>query len=278
MKIFRRLIKKLTYFDFALIALVVVLFLGFFFFFYRKAEYINIRVKVTDQDVLYAQTQPATWYANRFEMGDVEIDALGRVISEIIGVERFNVTADRKAVYLDLRVRATYDTRTKLYSARGKPLIFGTPVRFNFSKVTFDGIVTEFPNSESQKNLSITETKVAALLRGIRPEETPIEPAIIEAVKKGDKVYDSNGNVLAEVLDITIRPAERVAQTDRGELLLRYDPLYKDALLTLNIRTKILDKEAFMFDNIPLKVGEWVPLNFEHVSLWPQIIKILPQQ
>ena len=130
----RKFAKKLTYFDIGIIAIVVALGLGFFSFFYRKAEYVNIRVKVTDQDVLYVRTQPATWYANRFEVGDVERGALGREISRIVGVETFNVTSRRKAVYLNLRVRATYDTRTKLYSARGKPLIFGTPVRFNFYK------------------------------------------------------------------------------------------------------------------------------------------------
>jgi len=276
MKTIKRVLKKLTYFDIALIVLLVILFLGFFFFFYRKAEYANIRVKVTDQEVLYARTLPTTWYANQFVVGDIERDTLGRVISEIVGIERFNVKSDKKTVYLDLRVRATYDTRTKLYSARGRPLIFGTPVRFNFSKVTFDGIVTEFPNSSAQKNLKITNTKVTALLRGIEPEKKPDEPEILRAVKVGDKIYDSNGNVLAEVLDLKIRPAERVTQTTQGELLLRHDPLYKDALFTLNIRSKILDNESFMFDNIPLKIGEKLPLNFEDVSLFPVIIEILP--
>lgn len=277
MKAIKKVLKKLTYFDIALIVLLTILFLGFFFFFYRKAEYANIRVKVTDQEVLYARTLPTTWYANQFVVGDVERDALGRVISEIVGIERFNVKSDKKVVYLDLRVRATYDTRTKLYSARGRPLIFGTPVRFNFSKVTFDGIVTEFPNSSAQKNLKITNTKVTALLRGIEPEKVPDEPEILKAVKVGDKIYDSNGKVLAEVLDLKIRPAERVTQTTQGELLLRHDPLYKDALFTLNIRSKILDNEPFMFDNIPFKIGERLPLNFEDVSLFPVIIKIFPQ-
>lgn len=277
MKAIKKVLKKLTYFDIALIVLLTILFLGFFFFFYRKAEYANIRVKVTDQEVLYARTLPTTWYANQFVVGDVERDALGRVISEIVGIERFNVKSDKKVVYLDLRVRATYDTRTKLYSARGRPLIFGTPVRFNFSKVTFDGIVTEFPNSSAQKNLKTTNTKVTALLRGIEPEKVPDEPEILKAVKVGDKIYDSNGKVLAEVLDLKIRPAERVTQTTQGELLLRHDPLYKDALFTLNIRSKILDNEPFMFDNIPFKIGERLPLNFEDVSLFPVIIKIFPQ-
>jgi len=274
MGIVQKLLRKISVFDFVLLCIGVFLFFGFFFFFYRKAEYVNIRVKVTDQDVLYAKTQPETWYANRFEAGDVERDTLGRVISEIVGVERFNVKSNLKAVYLDLKVRATYDTRTKLYSARGKPLIFGTPVRFNFSTITFDGIVTEFPNSEYQKNLRVENMKVVVLQRGIQPDRSTVEPTTIQSIKKGDKIYNSRGEVLAEVLEVKIRQAERTVETDRGELLLRYDPIYKDGIYTLNIRTRVFNDELFVFDNIPVKLGEVLPLNFPDVSLFPVIVEI----
>ena len=273
----QKLLRKISVFDFVLLCIGVFLFFGFFFFFYRKAEYVNIRVKVTDQDVLYAKTQPETWYANRFEVGDVERDTLGRVISEIVGVERFNVTSRLKAVYLDLKVRATYDTRTKLYSARGKPLIFGTPVRFNFSTITFDGIVTEFPKSEYQKNLRVENMKVVVLQRWIRPDGVTgvtVEPTTIQSIKKGDKIYNSSGEVLAEVLEVKIRQAERTVETDRGELLLRYDPIYKDGIYTLNIRARVFNDEPFVFDNIPVKLGEVLPLNFPDVSLFPVIVEI----
>jgi hypothetical protein len=270
----QKLLRKISVFDFVLLCIGVFLFFGFFFFFYRKAEYVNIRVKVTDQDVLYAKTQPETWYANRFEVGDVERDTLGRVISEIVGVERFNVTSRLKAVYLDLKVRATYDTRTKLYSARGKPLIFGTPVRFNFSTITFDGIVTEFPKSEYQKNLRVENMKVVVLQRWIRPDGVTVEPTTIQSIKKGDKIYNSSGEVLAEVLEVKIRQAERTVETDKGELLLRYDPIYKDGIYTLNIRARVFNDEPFVFDNIPVKLGEVLPLNFPDVSLFPVIVEI----
>lgn len=273
----QKLLRKISVFDFVLLCIGVFLFFGFFFFFYRKAEYVNIRVKVTDQDVLYAKTQPETWYANRFEVGDVERDTLGRVISEIVGVERFNVTSRLKAVYLDLKVRATYDTRTKLYSARGKPLIFGTPVRFNFSTITFDGIVTEFPKSEYQKNLRVENMKVVVLQRWIRTDGVTgvtVEPTTIQSIKKGDKIYNSRGEVLAEVLEVKIRQAERTVETDKGELLLRYDPIYKDGIYTLNIRARVFNDEPFVFDNIPVKLGEVLPLNFPDVSLFPVIVEI----
>lgn len=260
--------KKLTLLDKALLLFIVLFGVMFFFFFYRKGEFISIRVKVTNQDVLNPIAEPQNWYANRFEVGDVELDALGKINTELIGVERFNISSKTQAVYLDLRIKAVYDSRTKLYSARGKTLVFGTPLRFYLSKVTFDGLVTEFPGSESQRDLKIGKTQVVTLGRNV-------EPAIAAAVKIGDKIYDSNGVLLAEVTHVDVRPAEEVTTTDQGNLLLRYNPLYKDLIVTITVRTKNTNGETFVFDNLPLKVGEVLPLNFEHVSIFPLITSVL---
>lgn len=264
MKLIRKIYRKLSLFDLGLIVIVFVFGVSFYLFFYRKPMEVIIRVKVTDQDVLYQQTEPKNWYANRFNVGDSELDALGRKITEIIGVESFNVTPENKAVYLDLRVRATYDTRTKLYYTKGKPLIFGTPMRFNLSLVTFDGFVTEFPGSGDQQNLKIGTAKLTVLGRGL-------EPSVAASVVKGDEIFDSNKNLLAEIKDVQIKSAERVTQTASGDLLLRFDPLYKDLLLDVTVRTKTINSETFIMDNLPLKIGGVLPLNFANVSLFPII-------
>jgi hypothetical protein len=263
----RKLFQKLTYWDLAIGIVTLVLFLAFFFFFYRKQEYVEVRMKVTDEEVLYARTYPKVWYANRFFKGDVEQDALGRITSEITGVETFNVASDRKAVYLDLKIKASYDSRTKLYSFKGKTLVFGTPLRFNFSQVTFDGIVTEFPGWDKYVGYQVGTKEVAALSRNI-------ELFVATSIKNGDKIYDSNGILLAEVLEAQVRPAQKVTQTDRGELLLRLDPLYKDVVLRLRLRTKTWQGEVFMFDDLPVKIGEAIPLNFERASIFPAITEI----
>jgi hypothetical protein len=266
MKFLKKILQKISLVDIIIIAVILVLGSVFFLFFYRKAEYIQIRVKVTDQDILYAGTAPQTWYADRFEIGDGERDALGRNISEITGIEKFNIGPNNKAIYLDLKVRAVYDTRTKLYSTRGKNLAFGTALKFNLSKVTFNALVTEFPGSETQQNFKIGTAIISSIARSI-------EPAIAVSLKKGDKILDSNNNVLAEILDIQVKPAEQVTQTDNGELLLRYNPLYKDILITARVRTKSLYNETFIFDNLPLKIGEPQPLNFEKVTVYPFIVE-----
>ncbi len=261
------MLKKFKVFDFIAAGTLALIAVGLFLLFYRKAEYINIRVRVTDQDVLYAQTLPKNWYAKRFSVGDYELDALGRKITEVTGLEAFAVSNENSVVFLDLTVRATYDTRSKMYSVKGKQIQFGAPVRFNLHTITFDGIVTEFPGSEKQQSVQTHTRTVRALARGI-------EPYLANSAGVGLEVTNSNKVVLAKITKIEVRPAERVTTTDRGDLLLRLDPLYKDVVYTIDVLVKEQKGVETMFDSIPVKVDQMIPLNFENVSLFPTIIEV----
>jgi len=256
--------RNLKIFDYSIIIVTVALLLGLFMFFFRKSEMVKIRVKVTDQNVLNPRSMPHTWYANRFVVGDGERDTLGRSISKIINMEIFNVTEDKKAVYLDMEVKAVYDARSKTYTARGKQLVFGAPMRFNLSTITFDGFITEVPNDSYAQNLTTQYYIIETIGRYI-------EPKILSTIKQGDTIYNSNNILLAELLNIKILPAELVTENWLGEPLLKQDPLYKDIIMTLKIRTKKYQGEIFMFDDVPVKIGTQVPLNFPNISLFPII-------
>lgn len=262
--IFKSFRRHVTIFDISVLIIGCIGLIAFFVFFYRRSEIITIRVKVTDQDVLYQRYEPTTWYANRFFVGDKELDTLGRTITQIIGVETFPIDSRHKAVYLDLKIKSTYDTRTKSYSSRGKKIMFGTPLRINLNNITFDGFITEFPGSDKNDSVIVKKASVQALAR-------KLEPSIAEAIHTGSKIYDSNNTLLAEITDVLIKPAEKVTTTDAGDLLLRYDPLYKDVLITVTLRTKTIGKETFIFDTLPLKIGEPLPLNLDTVSIPPNI-------
>jgi hypothetical protein len=259
--------KRFTLFDISILFFAVAVLAIFFVFFYRKSEFITIRVKVTDQDVLYAATVPQNWYAERFEVGDVELDAAGRKIAEITNVYRYNVGADKQAVYLDLSVKATYDTRSKTYSARGKTIRFGAPMRFNLSKITFDGLVTEFPGSDQNQTVETGSVTIKVLGRGV-------EPYLATSFAVGDTMLDSNNTILAEITRVEIVPAERVTSNTAGDLLLRRDPLYKDVYIEVKLKTKTVNGVTYIFDDIPLKIGETVGINLKQVSLAPQIVEI----
>jgi len=279
MKKIRKLLKnRLTSFDivFGLIFLVVIL--GIFLFFKRKTEYVNIRVKVTDQDILYAHTNPKNWYANRFNVGDKELNGLGQTISQITNVESFDISENTSTVYLDINIKSVYNKHTKLYTAKGTNLTFGNTIRFNFLDVSFMGLITESPDTLNQKDYQEETREIVVIERGAGPllygGPGSIEPEVLEKIKVGDTINDSNGKILAKVKNISLRPAQRITQTNGGDLLMRYDPYYKDALITIDILVKNYKGDEFVFDTYPFKIGSEIPLNFTYASILPRIIEI----
>jgi len=80
MKAIKKLLQSLTYFDIGVILVLAILSIAFFSFFYRKAEYVNIRVKVTDKEVLYAD--PIFMFHSHFK-GSIEF-VIFNVINSIL--------------------------------------------------------------------------------------------------------------------------------------------------------------------------------------------------
>lgn len=262
--------SKTSYLDISFGVILLVIIVTVFIFFHRKVTYVDIRVKVTDQDVLYAATNPKSWYANQFRVGDTEYDALGRITSKITGVSTFNMTEDTKAVYLNINIKATYDPRTKIYTAKGTHLNFGSVVRFDYPDIAFNALVTESPSIKYQDDLTIETKTVSVIARG----PLSIEPQALEKIKKGDTITDSDGNILAEVTNITLRPGQRVTTDINGNLHLKSDPYYKDAIITLSMRTKKYHGEEFVFDTVPLKLNFELPLNLPYETIYPRIIEV----
>ena len=283
-KLIKKIKKNIHVLDIVIGAFFIIIAISLLLLFHRKNEYVDIRVRVTDQDVLYANNNPRTWYANQFEVGDVERDELGGIVGKITGVETFNISEDSKVVYLDISLRAVYNKRSQLYSAQGTNLIFGNTLRLNFSKTFFNSLITEAPDRSNQNDYSEEQKTIVVIERGVTngndtdvnslQSQASIEPQVLSKIKSGDVITDSNGRVLAEVKDIVITPALRITQNDRGDLLSKLDPYYKDATITLNILVKKYKSDEFIFDIIPLKIGSKVPLNFSYESIWPTLIEV----
>ncbi len=276
-QIIKNFIKRLRISPVDIFALIFfgIILITVFLFFYRKGEYVTIRVKViTNETGIYTRVYPPSWFANRFEIGDKEIDALGRTNAEIINIDRYNISSDRVATFLDIKLKATYNSRTKQYTTKGKTLTYGTPLQFAFSKIAFDSFVTETPQ-KTKKNDDAKYVTVVARDRGIDTIlDKTVEPEVYQSIKKGDRIYNSNKTLLAEVLEVSLVPAVRVTQTNMGILTLQQDPLYNNIVLTLSVRTNTINGELYMFDTQPLKIGERIPLNFSHALIAPVIIKI----
>ncbi len=272
----RRFIKQLTVLDYGLFLVVITGMIFFLFFLKRENIFIDVKFKITDPDVLYMNTRTLDEYAVSFVIGDKELNELGQTIAEIIKVDTYRTNTDRQVVYLTMRIKANYSPRKKLYSIKGRPVVVGQSFTYTLTKVKFEGIVVDFPGFTAA-NKTFDKKTVKTQIRDSSREYSDtygVPSYIAYAVKAGDQVKDSQGNVLAKVLQVDVLPAKRTVLSADNRTLVVNDPELKDVFYTLELSVYKDKDRLFMFDYLPVYIGQVLPLNFPSISIWPTIIEI----
>ena len=162
-KIIIKLIKKLTILDYVLVIFLLAAAGFVFLYLNRRVTHITARFKVTDNEPLYARLNPNlpnNEFMWSFLEGDVEKNELGIKTAEIVGVETYSVSIGVNIVYLDIKLRATYNPRKDLYTLKGRPVVFGQPFVFTFSNVNFEAQVVDYPGFREEVESFQTKTRV----------------------------------------------------------------------------------------------------------------------
>lgn len=270
--------NNMTMFDWMLIILALITVIGLYTFFRRETKFISARFKVTDENVLYAKSSPRNEYATKFVIGDAERDELGRITSEITGVETYKTSPDTQVVYLDIKVKTIYNPRTKKYSFKGKNIIFGESFDFSFSSLYVRALVVDFPSLSEQAEVVKKKVAVMAQLRyGDRSytDVYGVPEYLATSVKSGAEVKNSKGETMVKVIDVAAVPAKRLVINAAGRPLLVDDPYLKDVFYTIELNVKEIDGKTYMFDYIPVLIDSIIPINLDNVSVWPTIIEIV---
>lgn len=275
MRMFKMRFKRLTLFDRVLIALAVLgtAFLAYFFF--RKSTYVTATIKVSEENVNWGPTYTRSWFSQLFYEGMKEQDGLGRIMSEVVSIRSYDTGSAIKAVYLTTRLRAVYSRASNQHTFKGTPLSIGSPVRLNLDRLLVEGLVTHV---EGVKDPRVRENLIVeAQVR----EETPTFPEasgtreyIADALKVGDEVKDSRGNVIIKVLSKRVENAKRLVTTSDGRTLIQTNSLRKDVYLTLEVNAVKIGERYFLFDDVPILIGQTIPFNTPTISIFPEITKI----
>jgi hypothetical protein len=284
MKKLIKFFKKFKLFDILIITLFLILTVAFFVFFFRQSKYLTIKLKVSEKNILYSWSTPPFWFANLFKPGMKGKDGLGRTNVEILDVYSYESAPANKAVYLTLRLRATYNTRSQEYIYEGTPLAVGDGLRINFGEIIAEGLVVEADNLKNPYEETFLEIDTQYFnfnvnnLNSVFSETTGIEPFVADSVKIGDQVLDSSGKVMAEVIGKEVLPAKKNTFDDKGNVYLKFDPRKKDLFLRLKIRVKKINNEFYFFDDVRIKVDQILPLHFSAVSIYPVITGVRQAQ
>ena len=116
-------------------------------------------------------------------------------------------------------------------------------------------------------------------------EETPAFPDssgtsehIANALIKGDMVKDDQGNIIVKIIDKKVENAKRLVITSDGRSVIQTNPLRRDVYLTLEVDAIKIGDRYYIFDDVPLLVGEKIPINTSTISVWPEVTKINIEQ
>jgi len=275
MKKLTKFFKEFKLFDILIIVLFLILAAAFFVFFFRQSKYLTIKLKVTEKNVLYASSTPPSWFVYLFKPGMKEKDGLGRTVAEVLDVYFYETAPANKAVYLTMKLRTTYNSRSHEYIYEGTAVAIGEGLRINLEKILAEGLVVEVEGLENPYEEVYFQIKGRLFeIAPIFSETTGVEPFVAESIKVGDKVFDSSGKLMAEILEKEVLPAQKNTFDDKGNVYLKFDPRRKDVFLKLKVKAKKINNEFYFFDDIRIKVAQPLPLHFPNISIYPVITEI----
>ena len=274
MKLFLKKIRKLKIFDWLLILIFLILAIGFFAFFFRQSKQLTVRLKITEKNVLYTSSTPPSWFVYLFKSGMSEKDGFGRINAEVLDVYFYDTAPAHKAVYLTLSLKTTYNGRSQEYKYKGNSVVVGESLRVNLDGILAEGLIVGVDQAKDQLEYDWFKVEARLMENSTFTETTGIELFIADALSSGDKIFDSDGDVMVEILSKKVLPAEKNTFDDRGNVYEKFDPRKKDVFLTLKVKAKKINNEYYFFDDNQLKINQILPLNFTNISVYPVVTDI----
>ncbi len=248
-----------------------------------------VTIRLAEKDIIWLDNgSPRAISADAIKVGMKEIDVFGRTTAEVVRVTSFDQPRTespytmKKAVYVTLRLRSSYNKSIDQYRYEGIILQVGDWVRFTVHSTVINGLIVRVPAQDANPYTWVT---VKAQIKSEGPfifesfaETTGVDKAIADAVVVGDMAKDSDGNILAEVLDKTVTPAMRTTWDIYGNVFNRPHPRKYDVILTLRLAVSKIGNDIYYLDSAPIKINSMVPLFLSRIDIEPRIIEIVSEQ
>lgn len=245
-----------------------------YYIFKRDVTFFTIKLKVTSSDN-YGKASPTSEYIRAIFPGDTEKNILGQNTAEIRSVETSSISPEYEITYVTLKAKGSYSKLTGQYSLKGRTVNFGQELNFNFSGIKLVGIVVDYPgkiDKSTSKKINIG-AQVRAEDGRQYADTYGVPEYIAKNIKPGQTMTDGSGNILAKVVAVDIRPAERTIISESGSKIV-FDPKLKDVFLKLELTVKEANGRDYFLDAKQIVIGSQFPLDLKTIILWPTITDI----
>lgn len=255
--------------------LFVTITIGLYFF--RRSTYVEVEIFLSHDNVFFSDSTPPYWYPEQIEVGAEEKDELGRSVARITAIKAYEGGRNAVDTYVRAEIRTVYNKQNKQYSFRGKPVLVGSPIVISPDKTMIKGIIVNVASQTFPDREVIVETR-------LRDWNYPqldvlgVDPILGQAIDIGNVVRDLDNNMIAEVVDKQTLAGKRITNTAAGTPLLVNDPYFQDIRLKIKLRARISDGTPYFMNKYKVKVGNEIPLYFQQVTAFAQIIYIFEDQ
>lgn len=252
-------INKLNIFDYLIIFLLLFVLI---FFIYnrlqRRTVWTNVRIAVENVDWWYGSgTPPRYWYANNLLAGAQAKDAFGQTVAELVNIDNYDQGGPYRMIYVDLKLRVDFDKKKNQYLYEFKPLTAGSSLIINFPENQLRGII-----------INAGEQEINYFYKTIKVVKKGLLNSTANTILAGDQAYDTNGNLIAEILEIEKEIHNFYTYSDiRGEMIKTYNPDYRDLTMLVKIKSfSSLDRD-FYINNTVLKLGSTIWFQFKDYAI-----------
>lgn len=240
-----KFIKKFDIFTLLVIFLILAFLAVGVKFLTRKDQWVTVELWGSGGEWWWNTGAPPYWVANAINAGDVEKDAGGKKIAEILEIKKYE-DYERKKFSVKAKLKVSRNPKTGKIKYKSLDLAVGSPLTINLDSKTISGNITfieGMKDEREKKDLMVT----------LKLYDTYSWRA--EAIKVGDKSSNENGEVYAEVLEKKVDFAEMTVVTDRGEVFARQNPLKRDITLKLQIKAVKNSNQYFFSNTFEIKIG-----------------------
>jgi hypothetical protein len=204
--------------------------------------------------------------------GDRELDEDGRVVAEILSVEKIEENSveinlgsgsfvsgqepDKNQLIVKMRLKGKMRGSNELYF-KGARLTYNEPVEFDLGKYKVKGVITQaFTRVAVPKEKWLT---LQARFEGVIPE-------IAKIIQAGDAERDASGRVVGRVASIITNELSRVLALKEDKFVTFQHPYLRDIVAILEILC--VEKDGvYYFKNYPVKIGNNLVFSTELYSL-----------
>jgi hypothetical protein len=282
MKIIIKSLKNLQKDNLVVLAVFVCSSIIIAYFFFRKTEFIDVQLLVTNDNILYTDRMPPFWYEESLIEGAVEKDNFGRTIARINNIHSYEAEKNFRDIYLDISLKVLSDKRGQDQTYRGMPIKVGSFITLNPGTTVVEGIITSMEGQSKIREEIIIKTRLSnwtfADFKVAHQSNTKnysgIDPIYAEKINIGDVIKDLDGNVMAKVIDKSVVPGKRIESDSQGDTKIIQDPLFQDVYLTLKLNVLKTSASYYYMYRYKVKVGEILPLYFETITLPVEIIEV----